>query len=100
MAAVDAGENAAVEWGSEPAAGLLDEDVVDCAFSDLVARVQEEDVCEARGTGDGVGAVVKFAPRGLVEEEAIGGVGAMRCDTDGGQSFVRGSIWQGIDLEC
>ena len=42
------------------------------SFGDLSARVEEENVCQVCGTCCGIGAVVEFAARGFVEEEAIG----------------------------
>ena len=82
VAAVDAGEQAAIDWWRVEAAGFLDEDVVDGGFGDLAALVQEEDFVEA-GLGCGLESIgIEGAMGGFVEVHRVRGIGVLGSDSD------------------
>jgi hypothetical protein len=82
VAALDAGEQAAVDWRGEEAAVFLYEDIVDGAFSYFAALIEEENIV-VTGCDCGLeGFSVERAVGGFVEVHGIFGVRALSGDAD------------------
>jgi len=82
MTAMDAGEQAAGNGRRVEDAVLLDEDVVDCAFRDFIALIQEDHVIVS-GLRCGLQRFsVEGAMRGFVKVHGIGRVGALTGNAD------------------
>ena len=82
VAAVDAGEQAAIDWWRVEAAGFLDEDVVDGGFGDFVSLIDEEDFFVAGLDCGLVRLRIEGAMGGFVEVHRVLGVGSFRGNAD------------------
>jgi hypothetical protein len=82
VAALDAGEQAAVYGRCHKPPVFLDEDVVDGAFGDFSVLIQEEDVVIPRGGCGLEGFRVQRSMGGFVAVHGISGIGALGSDTD------------------
>ena len=82
MAALDPGENAAVDGRGYEAAVPLDEDVVDGGFCDFAAMIEEEDFVVAGMDGCLQGIGVERTVGGFVEVYGLLRVGSFCGDED------------------
>jgi hypothetical protein len=99
VAAVDAGEEAAVDGRGEEAAVFLDEDVVDGGFGDFVALIEKEDFVVAGLDCCLEGLRVEGAMGGFVEVHGVSRVGSFCGDADSEGLTGGGCDWLGRDLE-
>ena len=82
VAAVDAGEQAAVNWRGNQASARFDKHVVDCALCNFPAPIEEENVIITGRDCRLEGFCVERAVGGFVEVHRISGIGALSGDAD------------------
>jgi hypothetical protein len=99
VAALDAREQTAVDRRREETTVFLNENVVDGAFGDFAALIQEEDVVVTGGDCGLEGFCVERAVGGFVEVRGVFGVGAVGGDADAEGFGCRGGDGLGGDLE-
>lgn len=92
MAALDAGQKSALDGRRDEQTIFLDEDVVDGAFGDFAAKVQEQDIVETRLDSGFEGFSVQRPVGCFVEVHGVLGVGAMGRKPD--------SRWLGVSCVC
>jgi hypothetical protein len=99
VAALDAREQSAVDRRREETTVFLNENVVDGAFGDFAALIQEEDVVVTGGDCGLEGLGVQRAVGGFVEVHGIFGIGALSGNADAEGFGGRGGDGLGGDLE-
>src|ERR1700685_87815 len=80
MAAINSGQYSRRERRRQPSAGLLDENIADGAFGDLVSIVHEDYFVKAGGSGSLVQSIVHFAVCCFVPEERVSRRRAFTCN--------------------